>query len=74
MLSLEKMTLETSGEIYLLLKKSKPIKRKFPNLYIEQEKTFKQTAKDYLLSDILRIFIDLPKAIIKRLLHQNSQF
>ena len=63
---LEPKLIDVSGEIFMLLKKCDMKKKEFPNLFEEQKATFQRVAKKYLLSDLINIIIDLPKAIMKR--------
>ena len=64
--SILKGTVDLTGEIFMLLQKCDFKKEEYPNLFKEQKATFKKAGRKYLLSDLINIIIDLPKAILKR--------
>ena len=50
----------------MLLQKCDIKKKEYPNLFQEQKATFKRAGRKYLISDLINIIIDFPKAILKR--------
>jgi len=66
---LDPIVVDTSGEIFMLLRHSNNNQKRYPNLYVNQKNVFKKTAKKYFIFDFIRILKDIPKALIKRALH-----
>ena len=67
---LKPIDIDTSSEIFMLLSKSNNKKINLINNYVEQKNTFDVYKRKSLISDSIKILIDLPKAILKRILQR----
>ena len=63
---LEPKLVDLSGEIFMLLQHCDKKQMEHPNLFEQQKATFQRAGKKYLLSDLIIMIFDFPKALFKR--------